>query len=300
MKIDKQNGKVCYSDADHVYWDETTKQKYISVTTLIGKYEQPFDKEFWSLYKAVERVLTPIQFKTQKKKLLDTKVVMLDSLCTELDVDKNLILTAQQDILDEWQITNKISTDRGTKIHNDLENSFYKSPKCDLKRYNLGGSFSCKKNYYQLDVEKGVYPEFLVYRESADGILRVAGQIDLLIKDGNDIYIFDYKTNKKLDKTSFFNQKKKQNERMLYPVNDLMDCNFYHYSLQLSMYAWMIQKYNPDFNIKKLMLIHYDHDGNVTEHEVDYLKDSVEKILVDYKKLIVKEQRADRNKKIEF
>ena len=87
---------------------------------------------------------------------------------------------------------------------------------------------------------------------------------------------------------------------MLYPVNDLMDCNFYHYSLQLSMYAWMIQKYNPDFNIKKLMLIHYDHDGNVTEHEVDYLKDSVEKMLVDYKKLIVKEQRADRNKKIEF
>ena len=40
MKIDKQNGNVCYSDAEHLYWDATTKQKYISVTTLIGKYAE--------------------------------------------------------------------------------------------------------------------------------------------------------------------------------------------------------------------------------------------------------------------
>ena len=134
MKIDKQNGKVCYSDADHVYWDETTKQKYISVTTLIGKYEQPFDKDFWSLYKAVEKTLTPEQFKTQKKRMLDTKAVKLDSICSDLDVDKKTILSAQQDILDEWYVTNKESTDRGTKIHNDLENAFYKTSTCDLKK----------------------------------------------------------------------------------------------------------------------------------------------------------------------
>ena len=631
MKIDKQNGKVCYSDADHVYWDETTKQKYISVTTLIGKYEQPFDKDFWSLYKAVEKTLTPEQFKTQKKRMLDTKAVKLDSICSDLDVDKKTILSAQQDILDEWYVTNKESTDRGTKIHNDLENAFYKTSTCDLKKYNLGGTFNCKKNYYHLDLDKGVYPEFLVHRESEDGVLRLAGQVDLLIKDGNDIYIFDYKglsldtpiatkdgwttmndiregdlvfdrdgnlttvdhvsevhhnpcfkitfdnkdeiicdhehkwivsfrrskgkhvektltteeiynfmlgkprvsynipkikctkplntqdvelpidpyvfgawlgdgttasgaitninpdfwqeiknrgysvgkdiggiersesrtilnihkylvklgvlnnkhipdiymrashkqrldllrgfmdtdgyfnksrkrfvmattqkwqaddtcklvsslgwkptlinavkycsgkefdgydvcfnatenpflirnqdcmdyriqnsevslyrniekiekietvptkciavdspshtylagynlipthnTNKKLDKTSFFNQKKKQNEKMLYPLNDLMNCNFSFYTLQLSMYAWMVQKYNPDFNIKKLMIIHYDHDGNVTEHEVEYLKDHVERMLTDYKKSVIIEERKNRDKRIEF
>ena len=87
---------------------------------------------------------------------------------------------------------------------------------------------------------------------------------------------------------------------MLYPLNDIMDCNFYHYTLQLSTYAWMIQKYNPNFNIKKLMLIHYDHEGNVTEHEVDYMKDHVERMLKDYKKSVITEQRKFRNKRIEF
>ena len=630
MKIDKQNGNVCYSDAEHLYWDATTKQKYISVTTLIGKYEKPFDKDFWSLYKALEKTLNVEQFKTQKKRMLETKTINLDLVCSELDIDKKLILSSQQDILDEWEITNKESTERGTAIHNELENAYYKSPTCNLKKYNIGGTFTCKKNYYQLDLEKGVYPEFLIYRESEDGILRLAGQIDLLIKDGNDIYLFDYKglsldtpiatktgwktmktieegdvvfdkdgnlttvehvsevhnnpcfkitfdnndtiicdqehkwpisfrrakglyqdkiltteelyeiiiskprtaynipkikcvnslniehvplpidpyvlgawlgdgskdcgiitnvtpnfwkeiekrgykvgknlnepnaemrtvlnirgelnnlnllknkhipdvylrasheqrldllrgfmdtdgyfnktrkrfvmattqlwqaedlsklvsslgwkptlikckkycndkvfdgydvcfnatenpflirnqdcldfatankdvslyrnimsiekidsvptrcitvdspshtylagynlipthnSNKKLDKKSFFNQKKKQNECMLYPLNDIMDCNFYHYTLQLSTYAWMVQKYNPNFNIKKLMLIHYDHDGNVTEHEVDYMKDHVERMLKDYKKTVIVEQRKFRNQRIEF
>ena len=300
MKIDKQNGNVCYSDLEHIYWDSTTNQRYVSVTTLIGKYEKPFDKDFWSLYKALEKTLSTIQFKTQKKKLLETKTIKLDSLCSDLDIDKQTVLSAQQDVLDEWEKTNKDSTDRGTKIHADLENAYYKSPTCDLKKYNIGGSFSCKKDYYQLDLEKGVYPEFLIYRESEDGVLKLAGQIDLLIKDGNDIYIFDYKSNKKLDKTSYFNPKNKRNECMLYPLNDIMDCNFYHYSLQLSTYAWMVQKYNPNFNIKKLMLIHYDHDGNVTEHEVDYMKDHVERMLKDYKKTVIIDQRKSRDKQIEF
>ena len=42
-------------------------------------------------------------------------------------------------------------------------------------------------------LEKGVYPEFMISYKSDDGILRIAGQLDLLIKDGNDIYIYDYK-----------------------------------------------------------------------------------------------------------
>ena len=48
------------------------------------------------------------------------------------------------------------------------------------------------------------------------------------------------------------------------------------------------------------MLIHYDHEGNVTEHEVDYMKDHVERMLKDYKKSVITEQRKFRNQRIEF
>lgn len=62
----------------------------------------------------------------------------------------------------------------------------------------MGGKFVCKQNYTPLDLESAVYPEYLISRVSEDGHIRLAGQIDLLVKDGNDIYIIDYKTNKEL------------------------------------------------------------------------------------------------------
>jgi hypothetical protein len=54
MKIDKQNGSVCFNEDSHVYWNVNDNEKYISVTTLIERYAQPFDSEFWSGYKALE------------------------------------------------------------------------------------------------------------------------------------------------------------------------------------------------------------------------------------------------------
>ena len=34
-------------------------------------------------------------------------------------------------------------------------------------------------------------------------------------------------------------------EKMLHPISNLDDCNFNHYSLQLSIYMYMILKHNP-------------------------------------------------------
>ena len=48
---------------------------------------------------------------------------------------------------------------------------------------------------------------------------------------------------------------------MKYPLGNLQDSNYWHYVLQLSTYAWMIQMMDPRFKIKKLALIHYDHDN---------------------------------------
>jgi len=79
-----------------------------------------------------------------------------------------------------------------------------------------------------------------------------------------------------------------------------MDCNMVHYQLQLSTYAWMIQQLNPNFNIKMLMIIHYDHDGNENHYELEYIKDDVERMLKHYKKSLIIQEQKDKNKRIEF
>ena len=140
----------------------------------------------------------------------------------------------------------------------------------------------------------------LLYRESDDGILRIAGQVDLIVKSGNEITIIDHKTNKNIDQKSGFDSVSKANFKMKYPLNNLMDCNFYHYTLQLSTYAWMLQKINPNFVIKDLILNHYDHNGNNTLYHCDYLKKDVERMLYHYKKELILEKQRSKRKRIEY
>ena len=305
MKVDKQNQNVCYNDEKHMYWDENGV--YVSVTTLIGKFCQDFDKDFWSGYKALEKLLSTDEFKAEKSQLLNTHKIDVKYFCDMYGFTVNDYNKAQQDILDEWQKTNAESCERGSKIHAELEGKYTSKKQCEIKKFGLGGKFEVntndslmKHNKDLLDIDKGVFPEYMIYRKSEDGKFRLAGQIDLLIKDGNDIYIIDYKTNKKLDDKSFFDKRTKKCQMMKYPMNNIMDCNKMHYALQLSTYAWMLQKLNPKFVVKKLILIHYDHQGNVTEHELDYLKDDVERMCRFYKKEAILEARKNSRRPIEF
>ena len=305
MTIDKQNGNVRYNDEEHLYWDDDGK--YISVTTLIGKYANAFDKDFWSAYKALERIMTSEQFRMEKSKLLQTRVVDIDNILNIYDLKLLDFNKAQQDILDEWQRQNEESCKRGTAIHAQLENMYVKKSNTDLKKYGLGGTFLVNtnkslemNNQTLLEIDKGVFPEYLVSRKSEDGKFKLAGQIDLLIKDGNNIWVRDYKTNRKIDQKSYFDPVTKKNQMMLAPLSNIMDSNYWHYALQLSTYAWMLQKINPEFKIQGLTLEHHDHFDNIVEYEVPYLKSDVERMCKDYKLKLILKERADRRKPIEF
>ena len=300
MEIDKQNGEVAYNDLAHAYWNVNDNAKYVSVTTLIHRFTQPVDKEFWSAYKAMEKLLDSESWKQVKKELLATKKFSLEILplydISEYDFNKT-----QQDILDAWQQENFKSCERGTKIHAEIEQSMYNmGSNCSLKKFGVGGKFVCEKGRTNLDLENGVYPEYLISRTSKDGLLRIAGQIDLLVKNGNEITIMDWKTNKKIDLKSGFNTQTKTTAKMKYPLNNLDDCNFMHYTMQLSTYAWMIQQLNPDFVIKDLILVHFDHNDNQTVYHLDYLKDEVERMLRFHKKSVIKEQQRAKRIPIEY
>ena len=300
MDIDKRNGNLAFNEENHLYWNVNDNEKYISVTTLIHRFTNEFDKEFWSAYKALEKLLPKDSWNIEKKSLLNTKKFDKEIL-NLYNISENDFNREQQSILDAWDEENRNSCERGTKIHADLENSFYKAGKnVSLQRFGIGGKFECKKDYSKLDLEYGVYPEYLISRTSDDGILKIAGQVDLIVKSGNEITICDWKTNKKIEQKSFFNTKTKSSTKMKYPLNTLDDVNFYHYTLQLSTYAWMLQKINPNFIIKDLILVHFDHQGNQTIYHCDYLKDEVERMLYFYKKEVISERQKAKRKRIEY
>lgn len=300
MKIDKQNGNVAFSEETHTYWNVDDNEKYISVTTLIHQFTQPFDKDFWSAYKTLEKLLPKESWAVEKKSLLTSK--KFDPELLEVyNISKDEFNKAQQELLDLWDEENRKSCERGTKIHLDIENSFYtKAKDISLQKFGIGGKFECKKDYPELDLQYGAYPEYLIYYESDDKVIRLAGQIDLIVKSGNEIYLVDHKTNKKIDQKSGYNSSTRSSVKMKYPLNNLPDCNFYHYTMQLSTYAWMLQKINPNFIIKDLILNHYDHNGKNTLYRCQYLKDEVEKMLYFHKKQVLIDKERAKRKKIEY
>lgn len=301
FEITKQNGNIAFEEKAHRYWDVTDpSKKFTSVTTIIEKFGQPFDKEFWSAYKALEKLLSADAWKIEKPSLLKSK--KFDKSLLELhDISENDFNREQQAILDSWEEENRKSCERGTKIHADFENSFYKKKKnIDISKFQIGGKFECRKDYTDLDLENAVYPEYLIHRVSPDGKLCIAGQIDLLVKKGNNIIVGDYKTNKEIKMKSFFDSKTKSSVKMKFPLNNLDDTNYWHYCLQLSTYAWMLQKLNPDFVIEDLVMIHIDHKDKMTIYHLPYLKNEVEKMLAFYKKQVQLDENARKRKRIEY
>lgn len=301
LTIDKQNGTVAFNELEHRYWDVNDSSiKFTSVTTMIEEFGQPFDKDFWSAYKALEKLLDANSWKLEKKSLLSSK--KFDNSLLELyNISENDFNREQQNILDAWDEENRRSCERGTKIHANLENSFYtKGKDISLSKYQIGGKFECQKNRTSLDLENAVYPEYLIHWDSPSGKLHIAGQIDLLVKKGNSITIGDWKTNKKIDTKSYFDSKNRSSVKMKFPLNNLDDCNYYHYCLQLSTYAYIIESYNPDFTIEDLVLVHFDHNDNMTVYHLPYLKKEVERMLSFYEKEHLLKERRLKNKRIEY
>ena len=298
LQIDKENDAVSYNDELHKYWTKDSKQNCISVTTLIHRYTT-FDEEFWSSYKAIEALIGEEMFKaTAKPGLLDTKKFNINML-GEYNIDVETFYMQKAQILKEWNEKRETSCIRGTAIHRQHELEHLAGRTKELQHLGLGGTFNSNITN-RLEPGKNIYPELLLSRISEDGKLRLAGQADLVIVDGFDVYILDYKTNKSIDMKSYFDRKTKKHSMLKYPLNNIQDTNFWHYTLQLSTYAWMIQKHDPRFEIKQLLLLHYDHDGGNATYECEYLKNDVERMLAYYKKEMENDEFKRSKEKIIF
>jgi hypothetical protein len=94
----------------------------------------------------------------------------------------------------------------------------------------------------------------LIYNEK----LKIAGQSDLVFVAGGYVDIDDYKTNKEIVENSYGYPANPK--MMLAPVENLMDCNYWHYALQLSIYMKLILLRNKALKPGTLTLNHVEFE----------------------------------------
>ena len=263
---------IVFNAEDHSYKsiDATEEIKWISVTSLVSQFKEPFDA------KGVANRVT----KNKKSKWYG------------IDPKR---------ILEIWDNEANRATSLGTYYHNQREADL-----CSFASIERDGitvpviipveEVNGLKHAPLQKLDPGVYPEHMVFLKSA----AICGQSDLVEVVNNKVYIIDYKTNKEI-KTESFKNWDGLSKKMLSPISHLDDCNLNHYALQLSIYMYIILKHNPKLKPGNMYIHHvifehvgeddfgypitkYDHNNDpvvkeVIPIELPYLKDEVISII---------------------
>ena len=153
--------------------------------------------------------------------------------------------------------------DHGTLVHDEIENWI----KNDVEPQSIKAIQG--KNWlqnYQMKSDIDVSSELIVYSTE----LKIAGTFDILAKDNNtgQYELIDWKTTKKIDTVSYGYRMGTDNA-----TKDVMDCNFYHYALQLSLYRFLLEEYYGVM-IHNQLIAHIQDEG-VNAIVAPYMKDEI-------------------------
>jgi len=196
---------------------------------------------------------------------------------TPFDKEKQLVSSSKKtgktvnELREEWDFKKDFGCTRGTNFHSYVENYYTKSNlpvddtyiKNQIKQFQVFEKQNSKT--YSL-----VEAECIVY----DVESKVAGTFDALFQDtkGN-LSIFDWKTNSDLSLDNRW-------QNFLGKLSHLQQSDYNAYSLQLSLYKYMIEK-NTDLKIKDLKIVYFPPEQHTHYvYTCPYLLEEV-KILLD-------------------
>lgn len=215
-KLEKYSDPEVFTFNEEKHEYRIKGEKFTSVTQFLSKFHKPFEKDYWSEKKAKERGIE------------------------------------KEEILKEWQEINDRANFLGTSTHNWIENYFkklYTELPTDLEVIERINKFNIlyAKHLHKLtpiSLEQKIFSENL----------KLAGMVDGLFLHKGDVYIIDYKTNKK-----FTDDSDKHFENLLPPFDDLPKNHLNEYSIQLSLYALILKE--VDIYVKNMFLVYIPQKG---------------------------------------
>ena len=215
-----------------------------SVTTFLSEFFQPFDAKTISKYKAMSCKAKGLPGKTP------------------------------QYWLRRW----KESAEHGSRVHKLIEDHLnYKKSDLSLVKPEDEAKYE-QAIYYLFDLPLNINPELpnkqikvisekIVIAPS----LGLAGTVDLIIKTPDGIHLIDWKTNSKIDKTAYMGRKCKD------PVSHLPDCSYSKYTLQLQLYAFILEQLY-DEKVLSCTLVHL-MESSYTPYEIPVYYEDVYSVL---------------------
>jgi ATP-dependent exoDNAse (exonuclease V) beta subunit len=267
MGITTNAGRILFRESDHVYYHETltskgkVREKYRSVTTLLGMLKKKIDSDKIAEAYAEKHGIRAFDDIAKKQKMKLQEVL---DLWGHLEINK-------ENILKIWKEISEMACERGTKYHAKKEKESYElgaMPIIEEGEFKVGYDLKFLKNNVK-------YPELIIYHP----FYKITGTADnIVFHDNKTFTILDFKTNRKgIDKPAF------KGERLLTPVSHLEANKLNEYTLQLSIYAFVLEEWGYKC---KDMIIQFVEDVEkdiIKEYPVPYLRTEAKAILEYFK-----------------
>ena len=182
------------------------------------------------------------------------------------------------EIMKEWSDNGKTASEAGTAMHFAIEQFLHGVPdqiKPEVKdthewRYFIKFWKDCGPDLEPYRSEWEVFTDSLVPLEGERKI-KLCGSIDMVFRRKSDgkFVIYDWKRSKEIKMENKFGSG-------LAPLEHLPDTNYWHYTLQLNVYKWILEKYyGLEVADLYLVILHPDNSSyrrmrlNILEDEVE-------------------------------
>ena len=148
-----------------------------------------------------------------------------------------------------WALRGKIAADRGTSTHLFMQQApLFDTPDTMTEKAGLDWYYDC------IDQQQEIVAKELKMYCGALG-----GTLDMLTKQGDTYYLYDFKTNSDLNKSY---------NKMLRQYSAFDDSPLNLYSMQQAIYMWMLKEM-CDIEVKVAKLVHLKEDGSYEEVELN-------------------------------
>lgn len=309
---------LIFDPVEHKYSDDTGLV-YTSVTTVIGKYQKPFNTKYWSMYCAIRDLKISVKsYKHEQGMTIKGRYYGIN----DLYANKRYKEEAEAMVLKWKQITEE-ACNRGNEVHDFLEDNINLS-KDDIQGKSnadiqplfghTGHTDLIIKTKHDLTKTKiqerypDIYFRLLAYINAGWTIYAekkvysttygIAGMIDVLLVRGKKFIIMDWKTNKakmrfrsgyykkargtdgKMFKTDEFVY---TNDFLLYPLNNVYACKGMVYSLQLSLYAYIMELWGRELFYNGLEIFHIRPGLKPELVKIDYKRNEIKLMLEHFK-----------------
>lgn len=200
--------------------------------------------EEWHLY---TNEITKEKYKSVTKFIEGFKVPFEGSSKQTYNTGKKYNIS-HEEVLELWKKQNEESKARGTWIHNRIEMILKDIKPPAFGESNISWHYEVPveliKDIKKMRCKKHI--EAILYNDD----LKLAGQSDLVLEYKNHIEIWDWKTNAKS-----IEKMKASYNNFLFPFNELPQCSWIEYHIQLIIYAiFAEQMYKKP--CKNLYLVH--------------------------------------------